>query len=116
MVFIPLFRASRCTEEESVPIGGLVVSTVPKEKDRVILELEGCVGASVYGSDDEGNIVLVLDTDSSDEMEAQVEEIKRIPGVINVGVAYLHFEDELDKIREGIIKPEIRFGRKPRGE
>ncbi len=97
-----------------MPIGGFVVSTLPEEKENVIQTLKGMVGNTVYGSDEEGNIILVLDMETSDEMEKRVEEIKKIPGVLNVGLAYMHFEDELEKIEKGIIKPEIPFGRKPR--
>ncbi len=96
-----------------MPVGGFVVSTLPQDKEKVIQALKEMVGSTVYGSDQEGNIILVLDMETSEEMEDRVEEIKKIPGVLHVGLAYMHFEDELEKIEKGIIKPEIRFGRKP---
>ena len=96
-----------------MPIGGFIVSAIPESKEEIMHRLRKIEGSSIYGSDDKGNIIWVLDTESSDEMEKIVEEIEKTDGVLNVGVAYMHFEDELEKIEKGIIKPKIRFGKKP---
>ncbi len=95
-----------------MPIGGFVVVAVSEFLDRVVDDLKSRSCVSVYGTDDKGNIVVVIESETSEEMERLVEEIKSIDGVLNVGLAYLHFEDEVDKIERGEIKPPIGFGRR----
>jgi nitrate reductase NapD len=96
-----------------MPVGGFVVAVALEERENVVEFLKNLGGSTVYGYDEDGNIVMVLDMESSEEMEKTVEEVKKTPGVLHVGLAYMHYEDELEKIEKGIIKPEIRFGRKP---
>lgn len=96
-----------------MPIGGFVVTAATDAVKEVKESLRGIDNLTMYGDDQEGNLIVVLDTETSDEMERLVDEIKSLSGVLSVGAAYLNFEDEIEKIEKGIIKPEIRFGRKP---
>ncbi|NPA15615.1 MAG: chaperone NapD [Deferribacteres bacterium] len=94
-----------------MPVGGFVVSVLPDDAERLKNELALVDGVEVYGWDEKGNIVVVIEAETSDLMEELVEKLKRIDGVLTVGLAYLHFEDEVDKIERGEIKPEA-FGRR----
>ncbi|BAT70886.1 conserved hypothetical protein [Thermosulfidibacter takaii ABI70S6] len=95
-----------------MPIGGFVVSVLPVDRERVERKLTEFSNVTVYGSDEKGNIIVVMESETSDEMDELVETIKRIDGVLSVGLACLYFEDEVEKIERGELKPEISFGRR----
>ncbi|GEM_PF-1080342 len=94
-----------------MPIGGFVVHVQPEEKEEILRELSRHPQVEVFGHDEKGHLIVVLETETSEEMEALVEELSRLRGVINFNLAYLHAEDEVKKIEAGEIKPEIRFHR-----
>ncbi|OCC14249.1 Periplasmic nitrate reductase, subunit NapD [Dissulfuribacter thermophilus] len=91
--------------EEKMPIGGFVVTVVPGNGNTVMEQLSGISQCDVYvPADDNGkevqheeNIVITLDTKTSNEMEGLVEEIKKIDGVISVDLVYLNVEDEIEE-------------------
>jgi nitrate reductase NapAB chaperone NapD len=62
----------------------------------------------LYGEDGKGNLVAVLDCESSQRMEKVVAEIAAIAGVLNVGLAYIHAEDEVERIAAGDYVPSRR--------
>ena len=68
----------------------------------------------VHGSDEKGNIVAVMDTGTSDEMEGLVKSIEGIEDVLSVGLTYLNAEDEIGKIASGELRVPNPFGRKKR--
>ncbi len=86
-----------------MPIGGFVVTVVPGRKDEVKARLSSVKGCDVYEEEatpgnerqNDAQIVITLDTETSDAMEALVEELKGIEGVITVDLAYLNVEDEV---------------------
>ena len=99
-----------------MPIGGVVITSFPQKKDSVIVKLSRISEIEVYGDDEHGNIVAVLDTASSEEMESIIDRINKDEDVLSVGMTYLNTEDEADKMSKGVrlAKP---FGfRKPLGE
>jgi nitrate reductase NapD len=67
----------------------------------------------VHGDDEKGNIVAVLETQSSEEMEKIIDRISKDQNVLHVGLTYLNTEDEAERMANGetLEKP---FGfRKP---
>ncbi|OQY19005.1 MAG: hypothetical protein B6I36_05420 [Desulfobacteraceae bacterium 4572_35.1] len=84
-----------------MPIGGFVVNAQPEFVNEVAGELSDIDDVEVYGFDEKGNIVAVIDSESSTIMEAQVKKIEGLDSVLTVGVAYLHAEDEVEKIENG---------------
>ena len=93
-----------------MPIGGFVISFDPGDKDFVLSLLEDYPALEVHGVDEKGNIVAVIDTETSDEMDEMVSRIQKVEEVLSVGLAYLHAEDEVEKIISGEIKPKGFFG------
>lgn len=96
-----------------MPISGVVITSRPEEKDIVLAELAGYPGVEIHGADEKGNIVAVLDTSSSEEMEKLIDIINKHDHVLNVGLTYLNTEDEAEAMAGGerLEKP---FGfRKP---
>ena len=83
-----------------MPIGGFVVSVLPGDYEDIRTSLMAVKGCDVYdtiqgGASKDDSIVITLETATSSEMEAVVEAIKRINGVLGVDLAYLNIEDEV---------------------
>ena len=80
-----------------MPVGGFVITVDLEVRDDIVAELETRPGVSLYGSDQEGNVVAVLESDSSKEMEKMTKSIQKIDGVLSLGMTYLNVEDEVAK-------------------
>ena len=96
-----------------MPISGVVITVKANHKQQVLADMTEVPGIEVHGDDDKGHIVAVLETESSEEMEALIDRIAKDENVLNVGLTYLNTEDEAEKMARGdkISKP---FGfRKP---
>ena len=93
-----------------MPIGGFVISFDPVDKEKVMSVLADYPALEVHGVDEKGNIVAVVDTETSDQMDGMVSEIQKVDEVLSVSLAYLHAEDEVEKIISGEIKPKGFFG------
>ena len=92
-----------------MPIGGFVINALPEESLEVAAHLETMAGVEVHGSDAQGNIVTVIESETSDLMEECVRQIEALAHVLNVGAVYLHAEDEVEKIERGEIVPQHPF-------
>lgn len=96
-----------------MPISGVVIASQPAEKQKVLQALAQLSDVEVHGDDEKGNIVAVIDTKSSEDMERLIDRINKDPHVLNVGLTYLNTEDEAERMSQGekLAKP---FGfRKP---
>lgn len=96
-----------------MPISGVVITTRPTEKGTVLQALAALSGIEVHGDDPQGNIVAVLETKSSEDMEKLIDRINKDPLVLHVGLTYLNTEDEAAEMAQGqpVARP---FGyRKP---
>lgn len=99
-----------------MPISGVVISSYPQQRQSVIKNLGQIPQVEVHGDDDKGNIVAVLDTETSEEMEQIIDRINKDENVLGVGLTYLNTEDEAELLDKGekLTKP---FGfRKPVSE
>lgn len=96
-----------------MPISGVVITSRTVDKGTVLSTLGRLPGVDVYGDDNKGNIVAVLETKSSEEMEKLIDRINKDEGVLHVGLTYLNTEDEAERMAEG-ERPAKPFGfRKP---
>ena len=96
-----------------MPISGVVITCRSDRTERVLEDLQQYRPIEIHGSDDRGNIVAVIDSESSEEMEKVIDTINRHEDILNVGMTYLNTEDEAEKMARGekLTKP---FGfRKP---
>ena len=96
-----------------MPVGGIVVSGRSEDTQLIASSISELNGVEVHGHDENGNIVAVLDTESSESMEKLIDRINKHEKVLNVGLTYLNTEDEAEKLEKGekLAKP---FGfRKP---
>ncbi len=95
-----------------MPIGGVVISIQPESRDAALALLEPISEVEVHAADDKGNIVAVIDTETSDAMEAILGDIAKKECILHIGLTYLNSEDEADRIASGHYTPQIFGGRK----
>ncbi len=90
-----------------MPISGVVISARVSEKQEVLQALGSIPEVEVHGDDEKGNIVAVLDTVSSEEMEKIIDRINKDENVLHVGMTYLNTEDEAERMASGekVAKP-----------
>lgn len=84
-----------------MPISGVVISSKVEEKAKVLDALAPITEVEVFGDDEKGNIVAVLDTTSSEDMEKLIDRINKDENVLHVGLTYLNTEDEAEKMERG---------------
>lgn len=98
-----------------MPISGVVITCVTKETARVREELvrAWAPALEIHGADDKGNLVAVLDTASSEEMEKLIDAINEKQEILGVGITYLNTEDEAERMAEGERLPRPPGFRKP---
>ena len=95
-----------------MPIGGFIINIDPKSKDATVSRLKEYKQVEIHGVDDDGNVVAILDTETSEEMEQLTKELQQVEGVVALGITYFDAEDELEKIEQGLLQPSFSFGRK----
>ena len=90
-----------------MPISGVVITGRPENKAEILRSLAALIGVEVFGDDEKGNIVAVLETDSSEGMERLIDRIGKMPSVLHVGLTYLNTEDEAAELAVGrnVAKP-----------
>ncbi len=90
-----------------MPIGGVVITSKPDQVELVLRALSQIEDVEVHGHDEAGNIVAVLDTVTSEEMETIVDRINKDENVLGVGMTYLNTEDEAELLAKGemLAKP-----------
>ena len=93
-------------------IAGFVVQCQPESQQEIVVALEAIREVEVFGADGKGNIVTVVDADSSAELDRIVKRMEKLEQVLTVGLTYLNMEDEAEKIASGELSPEP-FPRKP---
>lgn len=96
-----------------MPISGIIITSTPENLDAVIEQLKTIPEIEVHGADEKANIVAVLDTTSSEDMEKIIDRINKDKKILNVGVTYLNTEDEADKMAHGEKLPKPFGFRKP---
>lgn len=79
-----------------MPIGGVVVSVHPADVDAARSMFAAHAGVEVHGADARGNLVVVLETRTGEEMEALMRTINAHPLVLHAGLTYLNMEDLIE--------------------
>jgi periplasmic nitrate reductase NapD len=77
-----------------MPIGGFIINIDPENSIEALESLSCISHLEVHGSDDQGNIVAVLDTETSKEMQKIVDDLNKLEFVLTVGLTYINVEDE----------------------
>lgn len=95
-----------------MPIGSFVINMDEESREQILKKLKDFRKVTVYGGDEKGHLIIVIESETSEEMEKIEAKIKSIDGVITSNLAYLFYGDEFEKIEKGENKPKIRFGKK----
>ncbi len=88
-----------------MPISGVVIRSQPRERKEAVCYLAALAGVEVYGSDAEGNIVAVLETATSEDMQELIDRLNKDTRIASVGLTYLNTEDEAQPVAEGEVTP-----------
>ncbi|SMP18971.1 periplasmic nitrate reductase chaperone NapD [Desulfurobacterium pacificum] len=97
-----------------MPIVSCVVACEPEKGFSVEKELLEIPGVEVYGSglkekENVHYVIVVLEGETYEDVEAIEKRIKEIDGVLYVGVVEAYFLDEYEKIEKGEIVPSNPF-------
>ncbi len=78
-----------------MPIGGFVIAVTPSKGQQAVRALSALDGVEVYGAGGDGEVIAVLETRTSKDMEQLVDRISAMDFVASVSLAYLNAEDEM---------------------
>ncbi len=97
-----------------MPIVSCVVACEPEKGFSVERALLDISGVEVYGGGlkEEDNVyyvIVVLEGESYEDVEALEKQIREIEGVLYVGVVEAYFLDEYEKIEKGEVIPSNPF-------
>ncbi len=95
-----------------MPIAGFVINVDPTDPVSALEALGSMEGVEIHGYDEKGNVVAVLESDTTDEMEALVRQVNSIDGILSVGLTYFNAEDEVEKVERGEYVPSCSLGNK----
>jgi nitrate reductase NapD len=87
-----------------MPVSGCVISIDMSQSDKVVAKLKACDDVTLYGEDDKGNLIAVLESETSKALEKRVEELQAMEGILSLGMAYINIEDEADTSGEARIQ------------
>ncbi len=77
-------------------IGGVVITVRPEDRKDTELALAGFSELSVYGSDEQGNIIATIKSLDAQSIERIISTIKAMDTVRRVHLAYLNSESVFD--------------------
>ena len=66
----------------------------PEALDTAITKIEAAIGSAISARDAIGKVVIVLEGASTGALLDQMDQIRKIPGVLNVEMVYQHAEEE----------------------
>ena len=75
-------------------IASCVARVRPEEMVSAIERIEAVIGCAVSARDVIGKVVVVLEGASTGALLDQMDQIRNIPGVLNVEMVYQHAEEE----------------------
>ena len=75
-------------------IASCVARVRPDALNAAIVQIESTIGCDVSARDAIGKVVIVIEGASTGALLDQMDEIRNIPGVLNVEMVYQHAEEE----------------------
>lgn len=75
-------------------IASCVARVRPEAMDAAISRIETTIGCNISARDPIGKVVIVIEGASTGALLDQMDEIRKIPGVLNVEMVYQHAEEE----------------------
>ena len=75
-------------------IASCVARVRPEALDAAIVQIEAVIGNAISARDPIGKVVIVIEGASTGALLDQMDDIRKIPGVLNVEMVYQHAEEE----------------------
>ena len=75
-------------------IASCVARVRPEAMDAAVVQIESTIGCEISARDAIGKAVIVIEGASTGALLDQMDEIRKIPGVLNVEMVYQHAEEE----------------------
>ena len=88
------------TAPEEIHIAGVLVQCRPLDMMRVSRAVDALAAAEVFQSSADGKLVVVIEAPASRAVLAVIDEIRALPGVVNVALVYQHAEPAADMQQE----------------
>ncbi len=85
---------------DNMPIGGIVITVRPDDRQDTEVVLARFSELSVYGSDEKGNIIAMLKGNEPESIEEAIVAIEAIDTVLEVNLVYLNAEDSANMFPE----------------
>lgn len=79
-----------------MPIGGIVITVRPEDRQEMEIALSRFSDLSVYGSDEKGNIIAIVNGDGQESIDRAIEAIEAVEMVLSVNLVYLHADTVQD--------------------
>ena len=95
-----------------MPVGGFVINVHPDSIELGLESLKAIEGLEIHGSDKKGNVVVVLESDTSEQMEKMVKSIMAIKQILSVSLTYFNAEDEVERLKAGNSIPGRSIGKR----
>jgi len=83
-------------------ISSIVVQTLPKFLDQVVVDLKACEACDYHLHDEKGRVIITIEGEGVSEELAKLRIIEAIPHVISADMQMAYSEDELDQHMEVI--------------
>ncbi len=96
-----------------MPVGGVVITVKDAEKQQALEILSALTEVEVFGDDDQGHVVAVLETETSEAMEKLIDRLTENECILQVGLTYLNTEDEAELMATGKPLPRPYGFRQP---
>ena len=81
-------------EQSEFHISGYVVQAQPIEVEAITAAINELAGAEIHGSNEQGKMILTLETTREEDIAERIIEINSIPGVINTALVYHQIDEE----------------------
>ena len=75
-------------------IASCVARIRPEALDTAVNMIETAIGSAISARDAIGKVVIVIEGASTGALLDQMDQIRKIPGVLNVEMVYQHAEEE----------------------
>lgn len=75
-------------------IASCVTRVRPEALDAAIVRIEAVIGNTISARDPIGKVVIVIEGATTGALLDQMDDIRKIPGVLNVEMVYQHAEEE----------------------
>ncbi len=79
-------------KENVISVCGVMVFILPENREVVEARMLEILGLEIHGSNDEGKLVVTIETDSYKETGDAVTQLQKLEGILSIAMIYQHAE------------------------